>query len=163
MADYQIAWKASTKTATVQSKGDALPSGATKIAEFTDAQIITRYGPGADDVFFLPVRDALYTVGQLNMQEVTIAVDTDYIALLSIAISPGTVTLAPAATQQLTVAKTPSDASNGAIATWVSSDPTKATVSATGLVTAVAAGTTTITATSVDGARVATRTVTVTS
>lgn len=50
-------------------------------------------------------------------------------------------------TEQIVITTTP--ASQGVLATYVSSDPTKATVSATGLVTPVATGETTITVTAV--------------
>jgi len=63
----------------------------------------------------------------------------------------GTATVAVSATSQLTLTATYPRAGNYTVtpaqATWVSSDPTKATVSSGGLVTGVAAGTTTITAT----------------
>ncbi len=63
----------------------------------------------------------------------------------------GTATVEASATTQLTLTAAFPRAGNftvtPATATWVSSDPTKATVSAGGLVTGVAAGTTTITAT----------------
>lgn len=154
MAEYQIAWKASTKTATVQALGDVLPSGAVKLGEF-------EYSEGDPEVFFHHVQDALYREGYWNMSIIRIDHDTTYVALVSFVLAPGTVNLAPGGTQQLTVTPTPGGATNTAIATWVSSDPTKATVSASGLVTAVADGTTTITATSVDGALTATRLVTV--
>lgn len=69
--------------------------------------------------------------------------------------------LAPLATRQLTATVLPS----GAIQTgdWTSSDTTKATVSSSGLVTAVAAGTSTITFTSTDGGFTATCVITVVS
>ena len=53
-------------------------------------------------------------------------------------------------TAQLTVTATPADAANPAV-TWVSSDTSVATVDANGVVTAVAGGTCTITATATDG------------
>lgn len=55
-------------------------------------------------------------------------------------------------TEQIVITTTPAN-ENGSY-TYVSSDPTKATVSATGLVTAVAAGETTITVTAVHDAAV---------
>lgn len=72
----------------------------------------------------------------------------------SIVITPGTITLSLAGTvtQQLVVTKTPLSGSTSNVAAasagtfYVSSDPTKATVSVDGLVTAVAIGTTVITA-----------------
>lgn len=95
----------------------------------------------------------------------TVAIDVvaNYVALTSFVLAPATVNLSLAGvkTVQLTVTPTPANASNTDIATWVSSDPTKATVSATGLVTGLAVGTTTITATSEDGAKTSTRLITV--
>lgn len=61
-------------------------------------------------------------------------------------------------TEQLTATITPSDAVNKNV-TWTSSNPAVATVSSTGLVTAVAKGTTTITVTTVDGGYTASCTV----
>ena len=65
-------------------------------------------------------------------------------------------------TAQLTVTATPADAANPAV-TWGSSDTSVATVDANGVVTAVAGGTCTITATATDGSgKTATCTVNVT-
>jgi uncharacterized protein YjdB len=68
----------------------------------------------------------------------------------SVAVSPATVSVLPGATTQLTA--TPSDASGKPLAgrtiTWLSSDQSKATVNGSGLVTGVAYGQVTITATS---------------
>lgn len=102
--------------------------------------------------------------GSEILKSVPVTVYAAYVALTGITITPATVTLSLAGTttQQLGITPAPLDASNVAIATWVSSDPTKATVSASGLVTALAAGATTITATSVDGAKTDTQLVTVT-
>jgi len=71
--------------------------------------------------------------------------------LVSIAVTPGNPSIANATTVQLTAMGTYSDSSTKdltPLVIWSSSDNTKATVSATGLVTAVAAGPTTLTATS---------------
>lgn len=67
------------------------------------------------------------------------------VATVSIDVTPATSSRTVGQTQQLTVARTPLNAS-GAV-TYASSDATKATVSATGLITAVAVGSATITAT----------------
>ncbi|QHJ81339.1 MAG: hypothetical protein [Bacteriophage sp.] len=76
------------------------------------------------------------------------------IAATSITIAPDVVTLTVAdPTQQLTPTVLPDNASNKGV-TYVSSDPTKATVSDTGLVTRVANGTTNITVTAKDGSGV---------
>jgi hypothetical protein len=71
-------------------------------------------------------------------------------AYASIAVTPGTASIAPAATQALVATGTRVDASTATIttiATWTSSNAAVATVSSTGVVTAVAVGTATITAT----------------
>jgi len=65
------------------------------------------------------------------------------IAVDGVSIAPATVTLAPLATQQLTATFTPVAPTNTSI-TWTSSDITKATVSSTGLVTALVTGSVTV-------------------
>ena len=70
--------------------------------------------------------------------------------LLSIAVTPGNPSIANGTTVQLTATGTYSDNSTQDLTTqvtWSSSDNTKATVSSTGLVTAIATGPTTLTAT----------------
>ena len=84
----------------------------------------------------------------------------DYHAATSVTVSPGTATINIGATQKLTATILPANASDTAV-TWVSSDPTKATVDSTGLVTGIAAGTATITVTTHDGGKTATSTITV--
>jgi uncharacterized protein YjdB len=77
------------------------------------------------------------------------AFPSDYADIKTLSITPATVTLSLAGTntQQLTVAVTPTGADSDVI--YTSSDATKATVSSSGLVTGVAAGSATITAKSV--------------
>ena len=83
------------------------------------------------------------------------------VAVTSVAITPSTVSVAVAATAQLTATVLPAGASQAV--TWSSSSPAVATVSASGLVTGVTAGSATMTATSVaDGTKSGTRNVTVT-
>jgi hypothetical protein len=70
--------------------------------------------------------------------------------VLSIAVSPAAVTLAPGTTQALTVNATYNNLTTGPVtagSTFVSSNPTVATVDATGVVAAVAVGTANIRAT----------------
>ena len=66
----------------------------------------------------------------------------------SVTVSPASATLDPNDTQQLTATVDATPASADKSVTWTSSDPSVATVSESGLVTAVAQGTATITATS---------------
>lgn len=168
MATYQVCYNATTKVATVQNNGDAIPSGSTKLSTFKHGDGVAegvandKDGEVQSHVLYQHVRAALYFVGQQNMQIVRIDNDTDYVPLTGITVAPATKTLTVAApTQQLTITKAPTGASNGTV-TYVSSDPTKATVSATGLVTRVANGTTTVTATSQDGSFTSTCAVTCT-
>jgi len=82
-------------------------------------------------------------------------------AITSLSVTPETTSVEEGATVQLTATIQPTSADQGV--TWASSDATKATVDATGLVTGVAAGSATITATSSsDGTKSDTCTVTVT-
>lgn len=74
----------------------------------------------------------------------------DSIAATGVEVTPATASLVAGSTQQLSGAVQPTDATNKAI-TWTTSAPLIATVSSTGLVTAVAEGTATITATTADG------------
>lgn len=89
----------------------------------------------------------------------TVAVNVA-VAVVSISSTPPTASLAPAATQQITTAFTPSNATDQGL-TYATSDPAIATVSPSGLITAVAVGTATITVTSLDGAKTDTVVVTV--
>lgn len=83
-----------------------------------------------------------------------------YVAPTSVTVAPGTATIAVAGTQQLTATVLPSGAPQGV--NWTSSAPSKATVSSTGLVTGVASGSATITATSkYDDTKLSTSTITV--
>ena len=77
-----------------------------------------------------------------------------------VTISPATVSMASASTYQLSAAVSPSTATNKNV-TWSSSNSTIATVNATGLVTAVAPGTATITVKSVDGDKTSSSVVTI--
>ncbi|EKK7726694.1 Ig-like domain-containing protein [Cronobacter sakazakii] len=89
-------------------------------------------------------------------------IDTDEtVAVTGVTVTPATASLAVGATRQLTGTVLPSDATDKS-GTWTTSDATKATVSSTGLVTGVAAGTSTITFKSNDGNFTATCAVTVT-
>jgi len=76
------------------------------------------------------------------------------VAVSSISVSPTTITLVADETKTLVATVSPSNASNKGV-TWSSSDETVATVT-NGVVTAVAQGTATITATTTDGNKTAT-------
>jgi uncharacterized protein YjdB len=167
MSKMQVSFHPTTKVATLQTQGDAPPAGTTVIGTFFHDEAGDEYQAGAvvpaNHVTWHHVRDMLYKIGEWNMQIVSIVVDTDYVALVSILVAPATATKAVAQTQQLTVTPTPAGASNAAVV-WSTNKPTKASVSTTGLVTVLVGGadTVVITATSVDGAKVSTHTLTIT-
>lgn len=72
------------------------------------------------------------------------------VSVTGITVSPTSVTVSVGGTTQLSATVSPSNATNTAV-TWTSSNSNIATVSSTGLVTGIAAGTVTITVTTVDG------------
>jgi len=89
-------------------------------------------------------------------------VDTDdSVPATGVTVTPATTSVVVGATRQLTGTVLPADATDKS-GTWTTSDATKATVSSTGLVTGVGAGTATITFKSNDGNFTGTTTVTVT-
>jgi len=87
--------------------------------------------------------------------------DGDVIPVTGVTITPATTSLAVDATRQLTATVVPADATNKTGA-WTSSDPAKFTISNSGLITGVAAGTGTATFTTNDGAKTGTTAVTIT-
>src|ERR1019366_157479 len=84
--------------------------------------------------------------GKQGQQSITVTP----IPVASLTVTPTIASLAIGATQQLTAATLDANGNtlSGRTVTWGTSDATKATVNASGLVTAVAPGTATITATS---------------
>ncbi len=91
-----------------------------------------------------------------------IAVTVATAAVTGVSVAPTAVTLLPTQTQQLTATVLPSNAGNKSV-NWSTSAASKATVNSTGLVTAVAVGAASITATTVENGFVASATITVAS
>ncbi len=85
---------------------------------------------------------------------------TSFVNVTSVSVSPTTATLNIGGTQQLTETVLPANATNKSV-TWSSSNTAVATVSTSGLVTAVAVGSATITVTTQDGNYTATSVITV--
>lgn len=83
------------------------------------------------------------------------------VAVTGVSVSPTSASLDVDGTQQLTATISPSNATNQNV-TWSSSNSSVATVNSNGLVTAIAAGSATITVTTEDGNKTATCAVTVT-
>ncbi|MCH5157229.1 MAG: endonuclease [Clostridiales bacterium] len=102
--------------------------------------VVTAVGVGTATITATSTEDTSITA--------TLTVTVTKVQLQSLSISPATLELSVGGTGQLNVTAQPSGA-DGRV-TWTSSDTSVATVSQTGLVTAVATGTATITATSVD-------------
>ncbi|WP_336709787.1 MULTISPECIES: phage tail tube protein [unclassified Cedecea] len=111
---------------------------------------------GTDDIVTLSTE---FKVADGSTVQVTDVADD--VPVTGVTVSPKTASIAVGATRQLASTIAPADATNKAV-TWSSSDATKATVSNTGLVTGVAAGNVTITATTADGAKTDTAAITVT-
>lgn len=115
------------------------------IAEVNSRGEVQAYAVGTTNLTVRTVDGSMATV------TIPVEVVTDLILVTSITVAPAEVTLTVATpTQQLTPTVLPADATRPAV-TYTSSDPTKATVSATGLVTRVANGTTNITVAATDG------------
>jgi uncharacterized protein YjdB len=165
MPRYQVAYNATTKVATVQSYGDALPGSTVNIGSFYHDHASDDISPHDEShVFYHHVRDLLYKRkpdGTANgvfpncindMSVISIAIDATYVAVTAISAAPATVTLdlSLAETQQITNTFTPGSPSNTGV-TYTTSDATKATVSVGGLITPVAVGSATITVTTADG------------
>ena len=100
-----------------------------------------------------------YTRGDLNLYK-AVRNDMGYVPATGIAISTPSVSLNGGRTFQLTATVSPSNATNRMVG-WSSSNPSVATVSGTGLVSAISAGTTVISAWSNDGGLIANSTVSV--
>lgn len=74
MATFNIAWNASTRVATAQDAGDALPGGSTLLGTFIHNDPVNdKLDSNETHVLYHHVRDALYGIGVYDMQRVTIA------------------------------------------------------------------------------------------
>lgn len=151
MPTFQVAYNPTTRVAKIQKDGDAPGAGFTDIGSYDHvSDPDDQLGYEGNHVHYHHVRDLLYkrNPSVQDMQRVSI----EYKKLTAISSTPATVTLAAATTQQITNAFTPVDASNRDV-TYSTSDATKATVSASGLITAVATGEATITVTGDGGVK----------
>ncbi|MTH16434.1 Ig-like domain-containing protein [Flavobacterium sp. LC2016-01] len=90
----------------------------------------------------------------------TSAITVTIVAVTGVTVSPASASIFAGQTQQLTATVSPSNASNTNV-TWSSSNTAVATVNSSGLVTGVAQGTATITATTVSGSKTATSSFTI--
>lgn len=156
MTNYNIGLSADKKTVYVTRGGDALPGGATQVlADFNhgagETTDLVDDNP-ANHCLYNDVREALYKVGIYDMQRISIVPSGSLVADY---LSAADVTRAGAGTITPVIKYQPANV-NAVLTdfTFVSSDPTKATVNAaTGVITYVAAGITNITATAKDGGK----------
>ncbi|MBN2486007.1 MAG: Ig-like domain-containing protein [Bacteroidales bacterium] len=148
---------ASQLTATVapanaSNKTVSWSSSNTAVATVSATGLVTAIGPGS----------ATINVTTQDGNKTAACAVTVTIPVSSVSVSPTSLTLAVGATGQLTATVSPSNATNKNVS-WSSGNTSVATVSASGLVTGVSAGTATITVTTQDGSKTASCAVTVSS
>jgi len=148
MSTYKAGLKASTKEIEVIPSAASFTSGFVSIGTIAHEDLFTHVSESADTVdpaghnhvLWHHIRKLLYVTGEINPSKFSILVRP----VTAFTITPTTATKAAAQTQQITIASvTPANATDGRF-TYSSSDTTKATVNAAGLVTAVATGSATI-------------------
>jgi uncharacterized protein YjdB len=100
---------------------------------------------GSNDIVTLSTEFKVADSDTIDVQLVA-----DDVPATGVTVTPATASMVVGATRQLSGTVNPTDATDRT-GTWTTSDAKKATVSSTGLVTAVAAGSATITFTSSDG------------
>lgn len=137
---------ATNKTVTYSSNN-------TGVATVNGAGLVTAIATGAATIT-VTTQDGAKTATS------TITVNSSNIAVTSVSLSPTSATLAVGGTQQLMPTVLPSNATNKAVS-YVSNNTSIATVNASGLVTAIANGTATITVTTADGNKTSTAAITV--
>jgi uncharacterized protein YjdB len=161
MSTFQVVWNATTRVAKIQKDGTAPGAGFTDIGSFEHELGDETQGFGLNEshTYYHHARELLAALDDFEGQNMqTIEIQITRVVGLSIVIDDNTLAVAGIGTITPTfdpVAPTIQDIS------YSSSDVTKATVSAAGVVTGVAAGEAVITATSVDGGFTDTVTVTV--
>ena len=149
----------STKDVWVLDSGYSLVSGTVNGSKLKS----TNASASATSDKFLSYEDSatLFSVRSSgNADEITIEEASDPIGVTGVTVSPSTATVEAKKTVQLTATVTPSNATNKKVI-WSTSNTSIATVDENGKVKGVAEGTATITATTADGEKTATCTVTV--
>lgn len=111
---------------------------------------------GSNDIVTLSTEFKVSDSDTIDVQETP-----DEIPVTGVALTPATTSVVVGATRQLSAAVSPADATDKT-GVWASSDTSKFTISTSGLITGVAAGTGNATFTTTDGGKVGTTAVTVT-
>ena len=141
MSLHQVAWNPTTRVALIQADGVAVPGGSTDIGTYEHSAPATDvHGADKSHVHYQHVQDLLYKHGVLNMQRVKINAQPASVDQL-----PAALNLRVGQTMKLATTVLPAMSDQAVV--YTTSDATKATVSNKGVVTGVAAGTATITAT----------------
>lgn len=141
---------------TLMSSGDTLVySGGNLYYSGSSSTYYLRYS--SSDSYFAATSDSS-SAANITLYE---RVEVETVAAKSVEVNPPVHAMAPNATKELTATVYPTDAANKNV-TWTSDNDAVATVDGTGLVTANAVGTATITATTEDGGYTDTCVVTVT-
>lgn len=163
MTTYRVDYHPTNKIAMISLGAGSAPGGYTAIGTFDHNESDDPISPDPDShVFFHHVRDLLYkhkpdgTANGVFPNNITdmAGVKIQRRAITALSSTPATVSLdlSNGETQQITNTFTPAAGALDTTVYYKSSDPTKATVSPTGLITAVGVGTATITiSTNVEG------------
>jgi uncharacterized protein YjdB len=141
---------ATVSPSNASNKAVSYASSNTAVATVNSAGLVTAVASGT----------ATITVTTQDGAKTASSTITVVVPVASVALSPATASIAVGASQQLTATVSPSNATNKAVS-YTSSNTAVATVNSAGLVTAVAAGTATITVTTQDGAKTSTTSITV--
>lgn len=151
-------------SATALDQAGATMTGQTFTWQTSDATKATITSGGIASGIAAGTPNITAKIGSVTSNAVALTVQAQ-VPTGTITVSPSSFTVASAGTQQLTATVrdqgTPANILAGATVTWDTADHSKATVNGSGLVTGVAAGATTVTATS--GAATGTSAATVTS
>lgn len=161
LAPYTYQWFKSVTSDTYPTTVTSTEIDASKNASAATASLKLE-GVSEDDAgqYWVRVKDSADNVIASGDAHVKVG-EAATVAVTGVTVSPATSTVAVGATRQLNPTVSPADATNKAV-TYSSSDTSKATVNSSGLITGVAAGTATITTTTVDGGKTATTALTVT-
>ncbi|HMG82995.1 MAG TPA: Ig-like domain-containing protein [Ferruginibacter sp.] len=145
---------ATVAPATATNKNVTWSSSNTAIATVSSTGLVTAVTAGTATI-------TVTTADQGKTAASVITVTNPIVTVTGVSVTPPTASITTSTTIQLTATVAPATATNKNV-TWSSSNTTIATVSSTGLVTAVTAGTATITVTTADQGKMATSVIIVT-
>lgn len=156
LTGISLAWGASTDNVGVTGY-DIYKDGAYAASSTTTSCTIESLVAGTAYTFTVKAKDA---AGNYSEASNALTVSTLAVPVTGVTISPSGLSLTVGSTATLTASVSPPDATNRSVS-WSSNNTDVATVSSSGLVTAVATGSTTITVTTADGGKTDTCTVTI--